>query len=125
MKWYLKVIKQYADFKGRARRKEYWMFVLLHLLFSIIAMIIDRQIIGYVDGDLSVSPIYLIYVFVMIIPSIAVAVRRLHDTGKSGLTLLVGLIPIIGTIWILVLLITKGDLGENKYGIDPKGEKSE
>jgi uncharacterized membrane protein YhaH (DUF805 family) len=89
MEWYLKVVRDnYANFAGRARRKEYWMFVLFNMIFAIVAMIIDN-ILGttFNIGDLYSLPygwLYLLYVLGIIIPSLAVLVRRLHDVGKSG-----------------------------------------
>jgi uncharacterized membrane protein YhaH (DUF805 family) len=118
MNWYLKVLKQYADFNGRARRKEYWMFVLFNTIFSILAMIFDN-VFG-IAGVTGYGPIYLLYVLAMMIPSLAVAVRRLHDVGKSGWMILISLIPIIGGIWLLVLFVTDGNPGENEHGANPK-----
>lgn len=119
MNWYLKVMKQYADFDGRARRTEYWMFVLFNMIFSVVAVVLDN-VLGIAMEGIGYGPLYGLYVLAMIIPSLAVAVRRLHDTGKSGWMLLIALIPIIGSIWLLVLYATDGNLGENKYGSNPK-----
>lgn len=129
MKWYLKVLKQYADFNGRARRKEYWMFALFNIIFIIVAIILDN-IIGFnididwiavvVIGDAGYGLVYFLYALAVLIPSLAVAVRRLHDIGKSGWMILISLIPIIGVIWLLVLLVTDSNPGENEYGANPK-----
>lgn len=119
MKWYLKVLKQYADFDGRARRTEYWMFVLFNIIFSVVAMVLDN-VLGIAMEGIGYGPLYGLYVLAMIIPSLAVAVRRLHDTGKSGWMLLIALIPLIGSIWLLVLYVTDGNPGENEYGSNPK-----
>lgn len=114
MEWYLKVVKEnYANFKGRARRKEYWMFFLLNMLIVFVVGIID-----YVLGTLPL--IYGIYLLAVIIPSLAVLVRRLHDIGKSGWWFFIGLVPLIGAIWLFVLLGTDGNPGENSYGPSPK-----
>jgi len=94
MNWYLKVLKQYADFSGRARRKEYWMFVLFNMIFAIVAMILDF-VLGIAIGY---SPLYVLYALAMLIPGLAVAVRRLHDVGKSGWMTLIAFIPLIGSI---------------------------
>ena len=116
MEWYLKVIKDnYANFNGRARRKEYWMFFLFNMLFSFVVAIVD-----YILGTFPL--IYLVYSLAMVIPGIAVSIRRLHDIGKSGLWLLITLIPFIGPIWLLVLVCTDGAPGENNYGPSPKIE---
>jgi len=119
MNWYLKCLKQYADFSGRARRKEYWMFILFYYIFAFIAMIIDN-VIGVASPELGYGIIYVLYALVMFIPYIAVSVRRLHDVGKSGWMFFILLIPIIGAIWFLVLLVTDSNPGENPYGTNPK-----
>jgi uncharacterized membrane protein YhaH (DUF805 family) len=124
MKWYLKVLKQYADFNGRARRKEYWMFLLFNVIFLILAMGID-SLTGLNFGGNPYGVFYLLYGLAVFVPGLAVVVRRLHDVGKSGWMYLIALIPIVGGIWLLILLVTKGDAGANKYGEDPKGEFAE
>lgn len=119
MSWYLKVLKKYAEFDGRARRKEFWMFVLFNAVFTALAAVFDNvfntKITGYSHGVF--ETLYLIGVF---IPSLAVTVRRLHDIGKSGWMILIVLIPIIGVIWMLVLMASAGEPGENQYGPNPK-----
>ncbi len=113
MEWYLKVLRQYADFNGRARRKEFWMFVLFNLIFAIVANVLDYMFgTDYIFGG--------IYGLAMLIPGLAVSVRRLHDVGKSGWMLLVGLIPVIGGIWLLVLSVMDSQPGTNQYGDNPK-----
>ena len=119
MNWYLKVLKQYADFIGRARRKEYWMFVLFNMIFSVIAMILDN-VLGIAMEGIGYGPLYGIYLLAIILPSLAVAVRRLHDIGKSGWMILISLIPLIGGILLLVLLVTDSNPGDNQYGPNPK-----
>lgn len=113
MNWYLKVLKQYADFNGRARRQEYWMFVLINIVISIVATTLDAAFgtWGAISG---------LYGLAMLIPGLAVGVRRLHDIGKSGWMLLVAFIPIVGIIWLLILLATDGTPGSNEYGENPK-----
>ena len=123
MKWYIKVLNQYADFEGRARRKEYWMFTLFNIIFIFLAQSIDN-LIG-ITFDLYGIPlgfgyVYLLYTLALFIPSLAVVVRRLHDVGKSGWMYLLIFIPLIGFIWLFVLAVTNGDKGDNKYGKDPK-----
>ncbi|MDE2307798.1 MAG: DUF805 domain-containing protein [Xanthomonadaceae bacterium] len=111
--WYLKCVKgHYADFDGRARRTEYWMFVLANTLIYIVMFVIGR-IVG-------LPVIAGLYSLALLVPGIAVGVRRLHDTGRTGWWLLIALIPLIGTIWIIVLLALDGDQGDNPYGADPK-----
>ena len=119
MNWYITVLKKYAVFSGRARRKEYWMFVLFNVIFVIIASIIDG-LLGTTIKGFGFGLFYALYVLAVIIPSLAVGVRRLHDTGRSGWWLLIGLIPVIGGIWLLVLMVLNGNPGDNKYGPDPK-----
>jgi uncharacterized membrane protein YhaH (DUF805 family) len=114
MEWYLKVVKDnYANFTGRARRKEYWMFALINIIFAIVLAIID-----FVIGTFPV--IYMVYLLAILLPGLAVFVRRMHDIGKSGWWFFIALIPLIGTIWLLVLLCTDGNPGENSYGPSPK-----
>jgi uncharacterized membrane protein YhaH (DUF805 family) len=119
MKWYLKVLKNYAQFNGRARRTEYWMFALINLLFFGVAIIIDN-VAGTVIEGMFYGLFYILYALVVFIPGLAVAVRRLHDVGKSGWMLLISFIPLIGAIWLLVLMLTEGKPGENEYGPNPK-----
>ena len=119
MNWYLQVLKQYADFSGRARRKEYWMFVLFNMIFAIVAMILDN-ILGIAIDGVGYGPLYGLYALAVLIPGLAVSVRRLHDVGKSGWMILIALIPLIGSIWLLVLMVTDSNPGENQYGQNPK-----
>jgi len=125
MNWYLKVLKEnYANFDGRARRKEYWMFTLFNLII-IAVLVICASIFAAMEISALASIfgiLYAVYALAVLIPGLAVAVRRLHDTGKSGWMILVGLIPFIGGIWLLVLYATEGDKGDNEYGSDPKLE---
>ncbi|WP_304145521.1 MULTISPECIES: DUF805 domain-containing protein [Mesoflavibacter] len=125
MEWYLKVVRDnYANFEGRARRKEYWMFVLFNIIFAIAAMVLDN-ILGLAFEGIGYGPIYGIYGLAVFIPGLAVAIRRLHDIGKSGWMILIAFIPFIGGIWLLVLLATDGNKGANQYGPDPKNPTNE
>lgn len=119
MNWYLKVLKQYADFSGRARRKEYWMFALFNFIFAIIAFLLDN-ILGLTASPMGYGPFYGLYLIALIIPGLAVGVRRLHDIGKSGWMMLILFIPIIGVIWLLVLMLMDSVHGDNQYGANPK-----
>ena len=119
MNWYLKVLKNYAGFSGRARRKEYWMFALFNLIFLILAVIADN-LVGTTISGLPYGLFYFVYAFAILIPGLAVAVRRLHDVGKSGWFMFILLIPLIGAIWLLVLVCTDGNPGKNVYGLNPK-----
>ncbi len=118
MKWYLKVLKQYADFEGRARREEYWMFLLFNIIFGGVAFAIDMILMKTIGFSIM---LYAIYSLALLIPGIAVTVRRLHDVGKSGWWIFIGLIPLIGGIWLIVLEVTDSVPGENEYGPNPKG----
>lgn len=120
MNWYLKVLKDYTNFNGRARRTEYWMFVLFNIIFAAVAMFLDNMLGLIIDETFGYGYIYLAYGLLVLIPGIAVVIRRLHDTGKSGWWILLSFIPLIGTIWLLILLVTAGDEGPNAYGPDPK-----
>ena len=123
MEWYLKVVRDnYANFEGRARRQEYWMFVLFNFIFTLLLYIpfiigtaIESETIMYIGLGLVI-----IYALAVFVPSLAVVVRRLHDQDKSGWYYFIGLIPFIGGIWLLILMITEGTSGPNQYGEDPK-----
>ena len=115
MNWYFEVLKKYAVFSGRARRKEYWFFFLINIIIAFV--------LGFIEG-LFGSPgiISMIYSLAVLIPGIAVSVRRLHDTNRSGWWLLIGLIPIIGAIVLIVFMVQDSQSGENQYGGNPKIE---
>jgi len=119
MNYYLKVLKDYATFSGRARRSEYWYFALFNFIFLIVATVIDN-VAGTTVGALPYGVFYFLYVAAVLIPGLAVAVRRLHDVGKSGWMILVVLIPFAGAIWLLVLMVTDSNAGDNEYGANPK-----
>ena len=119
MNWYLKVLQQYADFGGRARRQEYWMFTLFNAIFLTVAMILDN-VLGIAMEGVGYGPLYALYGLAMFIPSFAVCVRRLHDLGKSGWMTLIVLIPLLGVIWLLVLMCSDSQPGGNKWGQNPK-----
>ncbi|REE56267.1 uncharacterized membrane protein YhaH (DUF805 family) [Paenibacillus taihuensis] len=112
MHWYGKVISNYVGFTGRARRKEYWMFLLFNIIISIILGIIEG-----ISGSGLLSKLYSLFIF---LPSLAVTVRRLHDTGKSGWWVLIGLVPIVGFIVLLIFTCLDSDPGTNQYGENPK-----
>lgn len=120
MKWYLKVLKQYADFNGRARRTEYWMYLLFNLIFLFAAAVLDNILGLKFSPEIPYGFIYMIYALAVFIPGLAVTVRRLHDVDKSGWFILIGLIPFVGAIWLLVLYCTEGTPGTNQYGVNPK-----
>lgn len=113
MNWYLDAWKNYVNFNGRARRTAYWMFV----LFNIIAAII----VGVIDGILGTGGLLgSLYGLAVFLPWLALGVRRLHDTGKSGWLILVGFIPVIGWIVLLIFFVMDSQPGANEYGPNPK-----
>jgi len=122
MNWYLKCLKQYADFGGRARRKEYWMFFLFNFIFSFVLGFIDG-FLGLANYEIGLGVFSGIYSLAVLIPGLAVGVRRLHDIGKSGWNYLFILIPIVGVILILVWFCTEGEHATNNWGEDPKKEE--
>jgi len=113
MSWYLQVLKKYAVFSGRARRKEYWYFVLFNVVISFVLEWID-YLVGtyYVLSGL--------YYLAVLLPSMGVSTRRLHDTDHSGWWLLIGLIPLIGPITLLIYMVSEGQALTNQYGPPPK-----
>lgn len=119
MNWYIAVIKKYFVFNGRARRKEYWYFFLFNLLIAYAFSLAD-MFTGTIDPDTGYGILSGFYSLAIFIPSIAVGVRRLHDTNRSGWWLLIVLIPIIGAITLLVFCALDSDPNENQYGINPK-----
>ncbi|MBP6385187.1 MAG: DUF805 domain-containing protein [Pseudarcicella sp.] len=118
MNYFLKCFRNYANFKGRARRSEYWYFQ----LFLFLAVFLFKFFIGLLFGgggvktNMGSSELFVVVIFGILIPSLAVGARRMHDVGKSGWFLLI-------PIYSLVLLCTEGDVGENEYGPDPKEEE--
>jgi len=123
MNWYLKVLKEhYADFNGRARRQEYWMFMLFHVIIALVFGV--PVIISMADNDEpNVIFVILLAVYLLgtMIPSIALTVRRLHDIGKSGGWYFIRFVPYIGGIWLLALVCKDSENGNNEYGQNPKG----
>ena len=122
------VYRRYAQFEGRSGRREFWLFLLFYVVVCAVLSVVDNMMFG---GSRSVTsgagwsmtggfqPLTSIFAIVSLVPSIAVTVRRLHDTGKSGWWALVGLIPIIGWIWVLFLCAAKGEPGANAHGQPP------
>ena len=129
MEWYLKVMRDnYANFKGRARRKEYWMYTLIFTVLLIALMTIMFSVLSFSDetGIETGPSVYLtvilviVFLFAHFIPTIALTVRRLHDTGKSGWWYLIVLVPYLGNFVIFIFTLIDGDRGDNKYGSNPK-----
>ncbi len=116
MNWYIAVLKKYAVFNGRAGRKEFWMFVLFNLIISLLLSLIEGL---FSDSTSILSGLYSLAILV---PSLAVAVRRLHDTNRSGWWLFLILLPIVGPIVLIVFYAMAGDKAANKYGEVPASE---
>ena len=119
MNWYTEVLKKYAVFHGRARRKEYWYFTLFFAIFYL-----GLEILASLIGDEAADVIPVIYVLAVALPAIAVSVRRLHDTDRSGWFVLLSLIPLVGTIILIVFCAQDSTPGENQYGPNPKDENA-
>lgn len=129
MEWYIKVMRDnYINFKGRARRKEYWMFTLVYVIILMGCTALDNMLgtVFMMDGgalgeiSMGYGWAYTICGLAHFLPALSLVVRRLHDVGKSGWFYLIILIPIIGVIWLLVLYCTEGQKQDNKWGPDPK-----
>lgn len=114
MNWYLDVLKKYAVFDGRASRSEFWYFTLFNSIIIAFLVIISR-----LTGSVLFDALYLLYVLAVLLPSIGVEIRRLHDTGRSGWWLLLAFVPIVSLV-LLVFWIQDSEPGKNKYGTNPK-----
>ena len=119
MSWYLEVLRKYAQFGGRSRRKEYWYFFLFNFIISFALRFIDG-LIGNLDPEIGMGLLGGIYSLAVFIPSIAVTVRRLHDTGRSAWWLLILLIPVIGMIVLIIFMLLDSNYEENQYGVSVK-----
>lgn len=135
MDWLLNPLRHYADFSGRARRREFWSWVLLVWLLLFALMYLDAALglggsaTGWATGtsfgfSLSGGLLTAIFALATLIPSLAVSVRRLHDIGRSGAFLLFILIPLFGWAYLLYLYVQPGLTGPNAYGADPKGAEA-
>ncbi len=107
MDYFIDALKKYADFNGRSSRKDYWMFILVYLIVNIILAVLGMDVISGIVG------------LALLIPSISIAARRLHDTGRTGWWQLIALIPIVGLIILIVFLAQDGH-DTNDYGANPK-----
>jgi len=119
MDWYLKALKQYAAFTGRARRREYWFFALFNAIALMVLAFIDGMM-GSFSEEVGFGLLSGLYFLATLLPALAVTVRRLHDTDRSGWWILIGVIPVIGFIVVLVFTLLEGTPGENRYGPNPK-----
>lgn len=113
MEHFLSVVKQYVNFNGRARRQEYWMYYLFYMIFYVVLAVID--------GVLGLGFLAPLFTLALLLPTISVAARRLHDTGRSGWWQLIALIPLIGLLVLIYFLVLDSTPGENQYGPNPKG----
>lgn len=120
MNWYLEVLKKYAVFSGRARRAEYWWFVLFNIIIGLALGAIDG-VTGTYSSEAGLGLLGGLYTLAVLLPGIAVTVRRLHDTGRSGWWFLIFLVPVIGAIILLVFMVLDSKPGQNQYGANPKG----
>jgi uncharacterized membrane protein YhaH (DUF805 family) len=113
--------QKYADFNGRASRSEYWWFALFQFLSELVLALVPLTIVDYATGEINgfSAVIFLLAALALIVPAIAAAVRRLHDTDKSGWWYLVTFVPYVGGIILLVLLALQGTSGTNRFGEDP------
>ena len=123
MNWYIDVLKKYAVFDGRARRKEYWYFTLFNILIMIGLVFVDAAM-GTLDAQSGYGALGVIYTLGVIIPSIAALVRRLHDIGRSGWWVFIILVPLIGPIAILIMTVMSSYDGTNEYGSNPITESA-
>ena len=124
--WKKAFAKNYANFNGRARRSEYWYYTLMNIIIVVGIQILTGIFAAMQSGVIAMvfGALYIIFALASIVPSLAVTVRRLHDIGKSGSFFFIAFIPLIGSIWLLVLMCTEGNTGENAYGPDPKNQSS-
>ena len=121
MNWFLMALKNYVGFSGRSRRSEYWYFTLFYLVIAIVLSVLDGILFGgSVDGK-GTPVLSGLFMLAMLLPFIAVGIRRLHDTDRSGWWLLIGMIPILGTIVLIVFFVQDSKPGDNRFGPNPKG----
>jgi uncharacterized membrane protein YhaH (DUF805 family) len=123
MNWYLEVLKKYAVFSGKARRKEYWFFVLFNIIIAFALTFIDFST-GLYDVEYEIGFLSSLYSLAVLVPSIAVTIRRLHDTSRTGWWFLIAFVPIIGVIVLLVFMVFDSTPGDNQYGPNPKDATS-
>lgn len=119
MNWFLRALNKYADFTGRAQRAEYWYFVLFYVLIYVVLAFIDG-VTGTYNAGAGMGILSGIFILAILIPSLSVSVRRLHDIDRTGWWLLIGFIPLIGGLVLFIFTVMDGTKGENTYGPDPK-----
>lgn len=119
MQWFLSALRKYATFSGRSRRSEYWYFFLFYLLIVLALGLLDAML-GTAGAAGELGLLSGVFVLAMLLPSLAVGARRLHDIGRSGWWLLISFVPLIGAVILLVFALRDGDRGDNAYGPNPK-----
>ena len=118
MDWYLAPWKKYAVFSGRAQRMEYWIFSGVNLVIS--------YVLAFIEGFLGIAPeletsvLAGLFTLAVLLPALGVTIRRLHDTGRSGWWILIGIVPLIGAIVLFIFMVMDSESGENQYGQNPK-----
>ncbi|MEY8711719.1 hypothetical protein A9B99_14585 [Mangrovibacter phragmitis] len=117
MDWYLSALRNYFGFQGRARRKEFWMFTLVNIIFAAVLAVLDNMLHLRIHEQGVLSSLYSLFV---LIPSLALQFRRLHDTNRSAWWLLLMFIPLIGALILLAFYCQEGNRGANRFGNDPK-----
>jgi uncharacterized membrane protein YhaH (DUF805 family) len=123
MSWFVTALRQYAVFSGRSRRREYWYFALFYLVIYLLLLAADG-VVGSFDPATGIGLLSGVFSLALLLPSLAVSVRRLHDTGRRGWWILLGLIPVAGVIVLIVFFAQDGEAGANRFGPSPKGGAS-
>ena len=119
MGWFLMALKKYAVFSGRSRRREFWFFMLFYVIIVFVLAYLDAAI-GLTTSERGAGILSTVFVLAMLIPGLALTVRRLHDTGRTGWWVLIGFVPLIGNIVLLVFMCLDSESGANQYGPAPK-----
>ncbi len=121
MNWFLMALKKYATFSGRSQRSEYWFFMLFFVIILIVLSVLDGMLFKGAEGAPGMPILTLVGVATLLVPSIAVGVRRLHDTDRSGWWVFIQLVPVVGPILLIVFCAQDSKPGENRFGPNPKG----
>jgi uncharacterized membrane protein YhaH (DUF805 family) len=121
VRWYIRTLKRYAVFSGRASRAEYWMFTLVNFMVMIGVAFIEAALRDLLGLDTDSSLVFYVYVLGVLLPTLGVSVRRLHDADRSGWWMLLGLGPVLGALALVVFFVMDGTPGPNRFGPEPKG----
>jgi uncharacterized membrane protein YhaH (DUF805 family) len=119
MQWFVMGMKNFLQFGGRSRRSEYWYFALFYILILFVLAFIDVSF-GWVRNGSGIGPLSGLFVLIVFLPNLALSIRRLHDTGRSGWWILIGFVPIIGFMALIYFYAIEGDADTNVYGPNPK-----